>query len=86
MLGMPEIILLHNGLQPVGKQWRQGAKGNVTLPIAYTSFYVPVATIGNGTNNWEPWDACVSLNKVSLSTVNIGCREGSIFWLITAGV
>lgn len=42
MLGMPEIILLHNGLQPVGKQWGQtpyntaGTEGSIRCSFAMT--------------------------------------------------
>lgn len=58
MLGMPEIILLHNGLQPVIKQWgfKQSA-GQTTsidfsIPFTTNDYTIVVCQGMNVTNEW----------------------------------
>ena len=72
MLGMPEIILLHNGLQPVGKQWGQvknnAASQKVNYPIAfsYACYAIVFGIVYN--NSQYSYDQVTSYDKIGFYT------------------
>ena len=65
-------------------QWGYGGKGTRTLPIVYTSWYVPAVAYGNNIN-WQPEKSAVTAYQTSLSQLNIYAKEGAFFWFITIG-
>ncbi|WP_270649974.1 hypothetical protein [Megamonas funiformis] len=66
------------------KQWGKCSRGTFDLPIAYTSWYIPMVAYGNNIN-WQPERSSPTAYTVSLSKLNVYSAEGSYFWFFTIG-
>lgn len=67
------------------EQWGTlSSRGTITLPISYTSFYIPIVSYGTRIN-WDPMNSSPTAYKVSLSQLNVYAQEGNYFWYATFG-
>lgn len=66
------------------KQWGKCNRGTFNLPIAYTSWYVPMGAYGTHVD-WKPERSSLTVYIVSLSKLNVCSVEGSFFWFFTIG-
>ena len=65
-------------------QWGKCNRGTFNLPIAYTSWYVPMGAYGTHVD-WKPERSSLTVYIVSLSKLNVCSVEGSFFWFFTIG-
>ena len=62
-------------------------RGVVTLPISYTSFYIPIVSYFRKTaQNWTSEKSCPTIMSVSLAKISISCAEDASFNYITIGI
>ena len=73
--------------------YKQGVSGKVdgqratayTLPVSYSSFFVPVTGFGNA-GGWGPIYSALTVHKDNLTSITLGSHEPCIVYVITIGM
>ena len=83
-------MVLEYGLQYVNRQGITGNVGNLspktyTLPVSYSSFFVPVTGFGRG-QPWGPTASALTVRKNGLTSITLMAQEGCSVYVITIGM
>ena len=67
------------------RQWGTTSKpGTITLPIAFTKFYIPISCHGHN-KDWFPSQYPSTVYVVSLNQLSYGAAEGTYHYFIAIG-
>lgn len=69
----------------IPEQWGTTSKpGTITLPIAFTKFYIPISCHGHN-KDWFPSQYPSTVYVVSLNQLSYGAAEGTYHYFIAIG-
>lgn len=56
-----------------------------TLPISYSSFFIPVTGFGQAQQAWYPDAAALTVRKLGLTSIGLSCHSDCSVYVITIG-